>query len=130
VSRPNAGLAVTDHNGKNNGTSNGAGVSLSRRRFLELAGVSAVPLLAAGSPPMSTPAAAAPIKRGGTVITSKNWTYASLDPALISEPEMAGMEAMYNGLVRFRPSIEGPQFEVIPDLAESWEQPDPKTIAR
>ena len=104
-------------------------MSLSRRRFLELAGVSVVPLLASGSPPMAVPAAAAPIKRGGTVITSKNWTYASLDPALISEPEMAGMEAMYNGLVRFR--LVDPkawQFDVVPDLAEAWEQPDPRTI--
>ena len=140
---------------------------LSRRQFLELAGVSVFPLLAACSAPASpspapaatsapiqkpvgqtapptvapapaataapapaaTPAPTVAIKRGGQVIASKNWTYASLDPALISEPEMPGMDALYNGLVRFQ--LVDPktwQFKVVPDLAESFEQPDPKTI--
>ena len=105
--------------------------SLSRRRFLELTG-GMVPFLAS-APGITAPAEAQTppraIKRGGVVVTSKNWTYASLDPALISEPEMAGMEALYNGLVRFQ--LVDPktwQFDVVPDLAESWEQPDPRTI--
>lgn len=133
---------------------------LSRRQFLELAGVSAFPLLAACSAPATppaattapvqpvtapptaapvpaataaapaaTPAPAATIKRGGQVIASKNWTYASLDPALISEPEMPGMDAIFNGLVRFQ--LVDPktwQFKVVPDLAESYEPLDSKTF--
>ncbi len=86
------------------------------------------PAPAATAATAATPAPAA-IKRGGQVIASKNWTYASLDPALISEPEMPGMEAMYNGLVRFQlVDAKTWSFKVVPDLAESFEQPDPKSV--
>ena len=60
---------------------------------------------------------------------SFNWTYPSLDPHLSSQPFMAGHEAMYNTLVRFE--LADPKTgeqKVVGDLAESWEQPDPKTL--
>jgi peptide/nickel transport system substrate-binding protein len=92
---------------------------------------SPTPAPAASAAPAGSPAAQpkATIKRGGQMVTSKNWTYASMDPALTSEPEMSAYEELYNGLVRFQ--LVDPktwEFKVVGDLAESWEQPDPKTI--
>ncbi|MHB1007542.1 MAG: ABC transporter substrate-binding protein [Chloroflexota bacterium] len=122
---------------------------LSRRRFLQFSALAAVPLLSACSSqpaaaPAATPApagsqataaaggkpaATATIKRGGSLVSAKQWTYASLDPALTSEPEMSAYESLYNALVRFElVDAKSWEFKVVPDLAESWEQPDPKTI--
>jgi peptide/nickel transport system substrate-binding protein len=71
----------------------------------------------------------AAVKRGGTFVESINWTYPSLDSHLSSQPFMAGYEAMYNTLVRFElvDAKTGEQ-KVVGDLAESWEQPDTKTL--
>ena len=81
-----------------------------------------------GAPaPLAQPASA--IKRGGTFVESINWTYPSLDSHLSSQPFMAGFEAMYNTLVRFE--LADPRTgeqKVVGDLAESWEQPDAKTM--
>jgi peptide/nickel transport system substrate-binding protein len=91
-------------------------------------GGAAAALLASRAPAaLAQPAPA--IKRGGTFVESINWTYPSLDSHLSSQPFMAGFEAMYNTLVRFE--LADPKTgeqKVVGDLAESWEQPDPKTI--
>ena len=100
--------------------------SVSRRKFIRTAAITSGGLaLAVCAPPI---ASAQAIKRGGQLVTSKQWTYASLDPHLTSEPEMAGYEALFNGLVRFE--LVDPktwEHKLVGDLAESWQQPDPKT---
>ena len=101
--------------------------SVSRRKFIRTAAITSGGLaLAVCAPPI---ASAQAIKRGGQLVTSKQWTYASLDPHLTSEPEMAGYEALFNGLVRFE--LVDPktwEHKLVGDLAESWQQPDPKTL--
>ncbi len=101
---------------------------LSRRSLLAGLGSGAIALAqprvrAASAQPASA------IKRGGTFVESINWTYPNLDSHLSSQPFMAGYEAMYNTLVRFElvDAKTGEQ-KVVGDLAESWEQPDPKTM--
>ncbi|HEY8476236.1 MAG TPA: ABC transporter substrate-binding protein, partial [Chloroflexota bacterium] len=69
------------------------------------------------------------IKRGGTVVQAINWTYPTMDPHLTTIHYNVGYEAMYNGLVRFE--LVDPktwEHKVVGDLAESWEQPDAKTV--
>jgi len=101
---------------------------VSRRSFLAGVGGAAAALVASGAPAtLAQPAGA--IKRGGTFVESINWTYPSLDSHLSSQPFMAGFEAMYNTLVRFE--LADPKTgeqKVVGDLAESWEQPDTKTM--
>ncbi|MCL4466199.1 MAG: ABC transporter substrate-binding protein [Chloroflexi bacterium] len=124
-----------------------SGLPLTRRGFLRLSAIAAVPLLAACAPatpapaPTSAPPAAKPagttaaaqpssaITRGGTVTQALNWTYPTMDPHLTTIQYMTGYEAMYNGLVRFE-LVDAKTWEhkLVPDLAESWSQPDPKTI--
>ena len=102
--------------------------SVSRRSLLTGMGGAAAALLASRAPAaLAQPAPA--IKRGGTFVESINWTYPSLDSHLSSQPFMAGFEAMYNTLVRFE--LADPKTgeqKVVGDLAESWEQPDAKTM--
>jgi ABC-type transport system substrate-binding protein len=101
---------------------------VSRRSFLAGVGGAAAALVTSGAPAaLAQPAGA--IKRGGTFVESINWTYPSLDSHLSSQPFMAGFEAMYNTLVRFE--LADPKTgeqKVVGDLAESWEQPDAKTM--
>ena len=101
---------------------------VSRRSLLTGMGGAAAALLAARAPgALAQPAPA--IKRGGTFVESINWTYPNLDSHLSSQPFMAGFEAMYNTLVRFE--LADPKTgeqKVVGDLAESWEQPDAKTM--
>ena len=96
-----------------------------RRAFVAGLSGAAIGLLASHASAQQASA----IKRGGTFVESFNWTYPSLDPHLSSQPFMAGHEAMYNTLVRFE--LADPKTgeqKVVGDLAESWEQPDPKTL--
>src|SRR5207249_3688681 len=99
-----------------------------RRSFLTGLGGAAIALSApAGPAPSAQPASV--IKRGGTFVESINWTYPNLDSHLSSQPFMAGYEAMYNTLVRFEVAdAKTGEQKVVGDLAESWEQPDPKTM--
>src|SRR6185436_16272660 len=104
------------------------GVMSTRRAFLAGMGGAAATLLAPHAPATQAQPASA-IRRGGTFIESINWTYPTLDPHLSSQPFMAGFEAMYNTLVRFELADQrtGEQ-KVVGDLADSWEQPDARTI--
>ena len=119
------------------------GLPFSRRRFLKLSALAAVPLLSACSTtPAASPATPTAEKsaatgaakpsgpvRGGTIAQAINWTYPTMDPHLTSIQYMAGYEAMYNGLVRF--ALVDPktwEHKLVGDLAESWGQPDAKTI--
>ena len=63
------------------------------------------------------------------MVEAINWTYPTMDPHLTSIQYMPGYEAMFNSLVRFE--LVDPttwEHELAGDMAESWEQPDPKTI--
>jgi peptide/nickel transport system substrate-binding protein len=123
---------------------------LTRRDFLKLAGISAVPILAgcapaapsSSAPPASgsapppasgsVPAPAAPaseIKRGGTMTGAAVWTYPSLDPHISTMAgNLIGLQAMYNSLLQLR-LVDAKTWEhkLVGDLAESWEQPDLST---
>ncbi|MCC6177221.1 MAG: hypothetical protein IT305_18100 [Chloroflexi bacterium] len=70
----------------------------------------------------------AAIKRGGQLVQAIAWTYPTMDPHLSSIQYMVGYKGLYNGLVKFE--LVDPktwEHKVVGDLAESWEQPDPKT---
>ncbi len=115
---------------------------LTRREFLRYSALAAIPLLSACSgatAPAATPATSKPAAtgdtkpagaaRGGTAVQAINWTYPTMDPHLTSIQYMPGYEAMFNGLVRFE--LVDPktwEHKLVGDLAESWGQPDPKTI--
>ncbi len=82
--------------------------------------------------PTAAPAPTQPataIKRGGTLVHSVAYTYSSMDPHLNSIFFNPGYEAMFNSLVRYElVDAKTGQHKVVGDLAESWEQPDPKTL--
>ncbi len=84
---------------------------------------------AAGATSAEKPAEA--VKRGGQLVESINWTYPTMDPHLTSIAYLVGTGpgALYNNLVRLE--LVDPktwEHKVVGDLAESWEQPDPKTL--
>lgn len=103
-----------------------------RRDFLRLSGVAVVPLLAGVGPSRAsaatTPAPAAAIRRGGTLVGAINWTYPTLDPHLSTMAVLPGYDAMFDALVRFElADAKTGQHRIVGHLAESWEQPDPRT---
>jgi peptide/nickel transport system substrate-binding protein len=68
------------------------------------------------------------IKRGGTLRLAQNYTIPSFDPHLTSAA-LGVHSVLYDGFLRFdmtQPSP--PKFEVTPELVESWQITDPKTI--
>ncbi len=85
---------------------------------------------AAEAKPAAAAKPEAAVKRGGQIVQSINWTYPTMDAHLSSIPYMVGTtHGLYNSLVRFE--LVDPktwEFKVVGDLAESWEQPDPKTL--
>jgi peptide/nickel transport system substrate-binding protein len=101
------------------------GRPLDRRDFLKLSGAALVPLLAAGA----AEAASAPaVRRGGTMVGAVNWTYPTLDPHLSTMASLPGYDAMFDSLVRFEVAdAKTGQHKIVGHLAESWEQPDPRT---
>jgi ABC-type transport system substrate-binding protein len=103
--------------------------ALTRRAFLAGVGGAGSMALFGSRVPEGLAQTAPAVKRGGTFVESINWTYPTMDSHLSSQPFMAGYEAMYNTLVRFELADQktGEQ-KVVGDLAESWEQPDPKTL--
>jgi ABC-type transport system substrate-binding protein len=91
-----------------------------------------VPLLVA---PMEAAAAApaaatGPIRRGGGLTLSFAWTYPTMDSHLSTmNGSFAGYDAMFNHLLRFElEDYQTGRHRIVGDLAESWEQPDLKTI--
>ena len=104
---------------------------LGRRDFLKLSGIAAVPVLTGlGSSPVSaaTAPAASPIRRGGTLVGAVNWTYPTLDPHLSTMASLPGYDAMFDSLVRFElADPKAGQHRVVGQLAESWQQSDPRT---
>jgi ABC-type transport system substrate-binding protein len=100
---------------------------LTRREFMRataLVAGAAVPL-----PALAAPAPAVAVKRGGTLVHACNWTVPTMDAHLTSYREHAVYESVYNGLVRLQ--LADPktwEHKVVSDLAESWQQPDARTI--
>jgi peptide/nickel transport system substrate-binding protein len=106
---------------------------ISRRELMRraaLLGVSAGALTG----PMTGGRAAAqtgpgPIKRGGTLVHSVNWTVPTMDPHLASQPEHIIYEQLYDGLLRLdRVDASSWEHKVVGVLAESWEQKDARTL--
>jgi peptide/nickel transport system substrate-binding protein len=84
------------------------------------------PKPAAQATAQTQPAAAAPavVKRGGTLIVGQDVGPVSLDPILTTaHPAAQIYEHLYSTLVQPDPETG----KIVPDLAESWEVPDPKT---
>ncbi len=80
---------------------------------------------AAPAGPSATPAPK--IKRGGTVRTSFNsdWGTGDLHLAQLTRSDV---NVYTEGLVDVRMNDQTKSFDLVPQLAESWEQPDPTTI--
>lgn len=107
-------------------------LSLTRRRFLKVSAMTAVPLLAPGPLRAAAQAASATapvaIRRGGTIVAARQFPVPTLDPHLSNDAAVPVLESIYNSLVRFE--LVNPktwEHKVVGDLAESWEQPDPRT---
>ena len=103
-----------------------------RRDFLKLSGLVVVPLVAGAgvsrTAAAATPAPAAAIRRGGILIGAVNWTYPTMDPQISTMASLPGYDAMFDSLVRFQlADAKTGQHKVVGHLAESWEQPDPRT---
>jgi len=80
----------------------------------------------AGQP---TPAPAAQIKRGGTLVHSYSLTVPTMDPHINSSKNQMFFENVYEGLVGFKiDDPNKPEAKVVGLLAESWEQKDTKTL--
>lgn len=74
--------------------------------------------------PTTAAAAPATVKRGGTLIVGQDVGPVSLDPILTTaHPAAQIYEHLYSTLVQPDPETG----KIVPDLAESWEVPDPKT---
>jgi ABC-type transport system substrate-binding protein len=83
--------------------------------------------------PTAAPAAAATaqpqIKRGGTLIHSTFTTYTTMDPHLNASFLNPGYDAIFSSLVRFELADRASgKFNVVGELADSWEQPNPTTL--
>lgn len=64
------------------------------------------------------------------MVAAAAWTYPTMDPQISTMAgNLIGTEALYNNLVRFE-LVDAKSWEhkVVGDLAESWDQPDLKTI--
>ena len=89
---------------------------------------SATAALLASRAPVALAQPASAIRRGGTFVESINWTYPTLDAHL--EPAVHGRlrgHVQHLGTLRVGDPKTGEQ-KVVGDLADSWEQPDAKTI--
>jgi peptide/nickel transport system substrate-binding protein len=82
---------------------------------------------AAAAKPADAPkptAAPATVKKGGALVVGQDVAPVSLDPILTTaHPAAQIYEHLYSTLVQ--PDVE--TGKIVPDLAESWEVPDPKT---
>ncbi|MCL4464754.1 MAG: ABC transporter substrate-binding protein [Chloroflexi bacterium] len=90
---------------------------------------------ATGAPPAATkPAAptaapAAKIKRGGTLVTAQNAFVGTMDPIFETIGNELKEMALYESLIRLDVvDFKDGKSELRPELAESWERVDPKTI--
>jgi peptide/nickel transport system substrate-binding protein len=87
---------------------------------------------AAATKPAAAAATAAPvakIKRGGTLRSANPITYPTLDTDLTSAGTQPATMSIFDSLLRYDLADEKTgKFEMKPELAESWQIADPKTI--
>ena len=111
--------------------------ALTRREFVRLTGVLAglgtlsacVPSAPAPMAEPAAPAATGGITRGGTLVHAYTSGLGTMDPQLTQFINHVFYDAVYNGLVRLElEDSETGKLKVVGSLAESWEQPDAKTI--
>jgi peptide/nickel transport system substrate-binding protein len=91
----------------------------------------AAPAAAATKPAAPSPTAppVAKIKRGGVLVSSVNTASPSLDPLYDIRGTNLKEVAMYEALIRYPVvDFEKGKSELKPELAESWQQVDPKTV--
>jgi ABC-type transport system substrate-binding protein len=103
------------------------GTRITRRDLMKAAALAAVAAVPGGE--RTAGAQAGPVKRGGTLVHAINWTVPTMDAHLSTLPQHAVYQALYNGLVRLQ-LVDPKTWEhrVVPDLAESWQQPDARTL--
>lgn len=103
------------------------GMQLTRRDLMKAAALAAG--VAAPGAAWGATAPAGPVKRGGTLVHAINWTVPTMDAHLTTLPQHVIYESLYNGLVRLQ-LVDPKTWEhrVVPDLAESWQQPDARTL--
>ncbi|MCL5027131.1 MAG: ABC transporter substrate-binding protein [Chloroflexi bacterium] len=89
----------------------------------------AAPKAAATAPAAPTSAPAVKIKRGGTlrVGTGAEWT-PNADPIQNDQSGSGSFEGLFSTFAKFVRDPKTKKFDVKPNLAESWETPDPKTL--
>jgi peptide/nickel transport system substrate-binding protein len=95
-----------------------------------------IPPAATATKPAASPAAAAPtaapatkIKRGGVLVSSVNTASPSLDPLYDIRGTNLKEVAMFEALIRYPVvDFEKGKSELKPELAESWQQVDSKTV--
>ncbi len=81
-----------------------------------------------GASAAPTAALAAKIKRGGTLRVGKRNEWApNLDPVQVTVEAM-GLDLILGELFRGKQDPQTQLFSLVPGLAESWDQPDPKTV--
>ena len=93
------------------------------------AATSAPAVTAAPAATAAAPAAQPTPKRGGELVQAINWTVPTMDPHLTTLPHHIIYENVYDGLLRLE--LVDPktgEFKVTGLLAESWQQPDARTI--
>jgi peptide/nickel transport system substrate-binding protein len=102
----------------------------SRRAFLR-GGVTLFGVTAWSRPgrAQSPGAAARAVQRGGEVVQAQAFTYPTFDIHLSSYSLPAGYHMIFDYLLRYEMTdAKSETFELRPGLAESWEQPDPRTV--
>ena len=101
------------------------------RRPLVLGGLGALGTLVStlGRLPAADAAPTQAIQRGGEVVQASSWTYPMFDPHLTSRTESAGNLLLFEFLLKYELASDRAQtFQLKPGLAESWDQPDAKTV--
>ncbi len=92
-------------------------------------GAATTPVATKPAAPAASPTPTAKIKRGGTLVHAYQWTYPTMDPHLSTASEPPGTVMLFDYLVRHQVvDNQSGKSEAKPELAESWETTDPKTI--
>ncbi len=98
----------------------------------KLTAATAQPLGGASAPsvaaPQPSPTAAPKVKRGGTIRSAALSTYDTMDTKLSSVGTSAMTAVLFESLLRLDQTAQPEKFEPKPELAESWNLPDPKTV--
>ena len=81
--------------------------------------------------PLNPPEPAGPIKKGGVLKVAAGFSLATFDPTKgAAGATLTPINCVYNRVVTFKtgPDYDPDHPQIVPDLAQKWEQPDPQTI--